>query len=130
MALLIELGNPKHGLDKVFGFPPNGLYDHFFTGRNLRNRTSMSLLITLIDFGVSLEMTEALDLHQNLLQFCGEFAAQHAAEVSASRETDWPAVIERKWADKLVEIFHNLGKTSTAPNMVLRHLLAKFNKVS
>ena len=128
-SLIIELGNPKHGLDKHFGFPPYGLYDHFFTGKYLRTRTTMSLVMILIDFGASLKMTEAEDLYQNLFKFCGLYAAEHAAQVSADDEKDWTVVLEREWAWKLVEMFHNLAKTSTAPNTAFRHLLTKFNKV-
>ena len=129
ISLLIELGDPKHQLDKLFGFPQNGLYDHFFTGKNLRTQTSMSLLITLIDFGVSLEMPEALELHQNLYKFCGAYGSEN--EVSADDETDWTASLEKSWAYKLVDILHRLGNPKkTAPNFLFRHLLSKLNKVS
>ena len=90
----------------------------------------MSLLIILIDFGAGLGLAEAEDLHQNLYKFCGEYAAAHSAKISANDGTNWSELLEREWAWKLTEVFHNMGKTSTAPNIVLRHLLAKFNKVS
>ena len=129
ISLLIELGDSSHQLDKVFGFPRNGLYDHFFTGKYLRTQKSMSLLMTLIDFGVSLEMPEALELHQNLYKFCGAYGSEN--EVSADDETDWTASLEKSWAYKLVDIFHRLGNPKkTAPNFLFRHLLSKLNKVS
>ena len=130
ISLLIELGNPSHGLNNLFGFPPNGLYDHFFTGKEVRNRMSMSLIIILIDFGASLEIEEAIDLHQNLMKFCGLYAAENADKVSAADGTDWPLVLEKEWAYKLVDVFHNLRNATTSPNHALRYLLSHFNKVS
>ena len=71
-SLIIELGDPRYGLDKMFGLGRSGLYDHFFTKKSVRNRESMSLLLVLIDFGVGLDIQEALELQDNLLQFCGQ----------------------------------------------------------
>ena len=34
------------------------------------DRLTMSILLVLVDFGVGLEMQEALDLHENLYKFC------------------------------------------------------------
>ena len=130
MSLLIELGDPKYDLDKLFGLAPCGLYNHFFMGKYMRTKTSMSLLLTLIDFGVSLEMPEAEDLHQTLFKFCRDYAAANKAKVEADDGTDWCGYLEKEWAKRLCKIFDNLKGTPTAPNIALRYLLSKFNKVS
>ena len=129
ISLIIELGNPRYGLAKMFGLGQNGLYDQFLTGRSGRNRDTMSLLLVLIDFGVGLDMPEALELHEHLLKYCGDYGSNHKEEVSAVNDTDWPSVLERKWANRLVEVFHNMKNTPSAPNFALCHLLFKFNKV-
>ena len=129
ISLIIELGNPRYGLAKMFGLGQNGLYDQFLTGRSGRNRDTMSLLLVLIDFGVGLDMPEALELHEHLLKYCGDYGSNHKEEVSAVNDTDWPSVLEKRWAEKLVEVFHNLRKAPSAPNFALCHLLFKFNKV-
>ena len=134
ISLIIELGNPRYGLAKMFGLGQTGLYDRFLTGKSTVNRDTMSLLMVLIDFGVGLDMPEALDLHENLFKFCGEFGSkkkkeEEEEEVSAVNDTDWPSVLERKWANRLVEVFHNMKNTPSAPNFALCHLLFKFNKV-
>ena len=92
----------------------------------------MSLILILIDFGASLGMEEAVDLHQHLFKFCGLYASdsENAAKVSAADGTDWPLYLEKEWAYKLVDVFHNLKNAKTSPNIVLRHLLSCFNKVS
>ena len=127
---MIELGDPKYGLAKLFGYPPKGLYDHFFTRTEVKNRASKSLLLVLIDFGVSLQINEALDLHENLFLFCKQYGSKHRKDIEEDDDTNWTGVLEGLWMIRLVAIFDNLRNTPTAPNIVLRHILSKFNKVS
>ena len=128
ISLIIELGNPKYGLAKMFGLGQHGLYDMFFTGKNTVNRHTMGLLLVLIDFGVGLGMAEAEDLHEHLYRFCGDYSSNKDNE-EEDTDTECPRVIEATWAWRLANVFRNLGNTPTAPNFVLRHLLYQFNKV-
>ena len=89
----------------------------------------MSILLVLVDFGVGLEMQEALDLHENLYKFCGDHGANNKEELLADNDTNWPSVLEKVWAKRLVDVFHNLRNWNKAPNFALCHLLFKFNKV-
>ena len=129
ISLIIELGNPKYGLAKMFGLGQHGLYDMFFTGKNTVNRQTMGLILVLIDFGVGLGMAEAEDLHEHLYRFCGDYSSNKDNE-EEDTDTECPRVVEATWAWRLANVFRNLGNTPTAPNFVLRHLLYQFNKVS
>ena len=43
ISLIIELGNPRHGLAKMFGLRQNGLYDLFCTGKSVVNRQTYNV---------------------------------------------------------------------------------------
>ena len=43
ISLIIELGNPRHGLDKMFGLGHSGLYDRFFSKKSVRKMACLSL---------------------------------------------------------------------------------------
>ena len=120
ISLVIELGDPKYGLAKFFGYPPNGLYIHFFTGKEVRNRSSKSLLLVLIDFGVSLQINEARDLHDHLISFCKEYGAEHQKTIEEDDSTNWTGVMEGVWMTRLVDIFHNLKNAPPEYTGILR----------
>ena len=69
-------------IDKILRF---SLYDHFFTGRSLKDQGTRELLLLLLDLGSSLGMEEAEVLLDNLLQFCG-FYANWESNQDKSRE--------------------------------------------
>ena len=110
--------------DKIVGF---SIYDHFFTGRSLKDQGTRELLLLLLDLGSSLEMEEAEVLLDNLLEFCG-FYVNWESNQDKSRE-ELLGAAEIAWSSRLQSIFHNaniLQKTQDM-NTLLKDLMAKFN---
>ena len=104
------------------------IYDHFFTGKSLRDQETRELLLLLLDFGSSLEMEEAEILLDNLLEFCGFFANLETNKDKSLEQLVGSAEVE--WCSRLQEIFHNAAKRRNTQDMdtLVKDLMAKFNR--
>ena len=103
------------------------IYDHFFTGKSLRDQETRELLLLLLDLGNSLEMEEAEILLDNLLDFCGFYAKLESNKEKSKEELVGSAEVE--WTGRLQEVFHNATKLRKTQDMhvLVKDVLSKFN---